>query len=74
MRVLLLVTWLTVGQQAVSYQVDFASVDACLNARAELLKDEQRLKADAAKPADGRARAFRSPALVPALSVVCVQQ
>ena len=41
---LLLVTWFTPGQPTTSYQVNFGSSEACDVARAQVLKDADRMK------------------------------
>ena len=80
MEYLLLVTWFLGGNSTTSYQVAFASRQACDIALSELRNDARRLGASAircarrpALPATGGAvRSDGSPA--PVLSAVCVNQ
>lgn len=80
MEYLLLVTWFLGGSSTSSYQVAFASRQACEIALAELRNDARRLGAfgdtvrtPAGAPVAGStARGDGSP--VPVLSAVCVNQ
>lgn len=49
MAAILLVTWFFPGQPAHSYQTPFASMDACLVAKAAILDEARRLKDEAVK-------------------------
>ncbi|GEP55099.1 hypothetical protein [Reyranella soli] len=79
MEYLLLVTWFLGGNSTTSYQVAFASRQACEIALSELRNDARRLGAfgdtvrtPAAPGAGGAVRDDGSPA--PVLSAVCVNQ
>lgn len=80
MEYLLLVTWFLGGSSTSSYQVAFASRQACEIALAELRNDARRLGAfgdtvrtpAGAPVTGGTARGDSSP--VPVLSAVCVNQ
>lgn len=78
MEYLLLVTWFLGGQSTTSYQVSFATRQACEIALSELRNDARRLgasqdtmKTPTGAPATGADA--RSPA-TPVLSAVCVNQ
>ena len=79
MEYLLLVTWFLGGNSTTSYQVAFASRQACEIALSELRNDARRLGAfgdtvrtPAGVPTTGGTRSDGSPA--PVLSAVCVNQ
>ena len=79
MEYILLVTWFLGGSSTTSYQVAFASRQACEIALSDLRNDARRLGAfgdtvrtPAGPPAAGAARSDGSPA--PILSAVCVNQ
>ena len=79
MEYLLLVTWFLGGNSTTSYQVAFASRQACDIALSELRNDARRLGAfgdtvrtPAGAPVAGGVRGDGSPA--PVLSAVCVNQ
>ena len=79
MEYLLLVTWFLGGNSTTSYQVAFASRQACDIALSELRNDARRLgafgdtvRAPAGAPVPGAVRSDGSPA--PVLSAVCVNQ
>jgi hypothetical protein len=76
MKTLLLVTWVVVGQPPNSYQIQFASSEACENARAELAKDAERvsnrLLLPNATPAPPEGFKVESDRVPLALSAVCV--
>ena len=79
MEYLLLVTWFLGGNSTTSYQVAFATRQACEIALSELRNDARRLGASGdtvrtpTEPAaGGAARSDGSPA--PVLSAVCVNQ
>jgi len=79
MEYLLLVTWFLGGNSTTSYQVAFASRQACDVALSELRNDARRLGAfgdtvrtPAGAPVVGGGRSDGSPA--PVLSAVCVNQ
>jgi hypothetical protein len=79
MEYLLLVTWFLGGNSTTSYQVAFASRQACEIALSDLRNDARRLgafgdtvRSPAGVPATGAIRSDGSPA--PVLSAVCVNQ
>ena len=80
MEYLLLVTWFLGGHSTTSYQVAFASRQACEIALSEVRNDARRLDAfgdtvrtpAGAPAAGGMARSDSPPA--PVLSAVCVNQ
>ena len=80
MEYLLLVTWFLGGHSTTSYQVAFASRQACEIALSDLRNDARRLGAfgdtvrtpAGAPTTGGTARSDGSP--VPVLSAVCVNQ
>jgi len=73
--VVMLVTWMVFGQPPSSYQVAFTSMESCRVARAEVLKDAERVRADSQrKPAGLPANSLYNPGPAPQVTVVCVEQ
>ena len=52
MKTLLMVTWIISGQQPSSYQTPFATMEACLAARASVTVEADRLNTEAQQKAD----------------------
>jgi len=78
---LLLVTWFVHGQQPSSYQASFTSAETCEAAKAEVLKDAERLKRETIEKSIAQARIVGIPddmaiagARVPSVVASCVKQ
>ena len=69
----LLVTWIVSGQPSSSYQTTFKSAEACEVAKASLVADAQRVKAEFEKRTADAARATTMPPPVPAQIGVVTQ-
>jgi hypothetical protein len=78
MKFLLLVTWLMHDQPATNYQVAFSSLDACEAARAQLIKDAERVRQDridhALKSGLDQIMAKLQGTSSPSVSAICVAQ
>ena len=80
--IILLVTWFVAGQAPVTSQTTFSSMQACQVGRTAILKERDRLVAEAKanyQEADAHARALGGLGLsyalsVPAVSATCVAQ
>ena len=72
---LLLVTWFTPDQPTTSYQVHFGSSEACNAARAQVLKDADRMKNEKVTLGQQTGLPPQMAGLAsPSVSAVCVQQ
>lgn len=70
-HVILLVTWFAVGQPPSSYQVQFETADACLQARDAIFAEAARLKAEAAQRDAAAVGVVLTPGLAPYATAIC---
>jgi hypothetical protein len=72
---ILLVTWVVFGQPATSYQVPFATEEACTAARLAVQADGARLARESQqRPAGLGPNMLYNPGPPPLLSAVCAKQ
>jgi hypothetical protein len=68
----LLVTWFYYGQPPTTSQTQFPTIEACIVARDDVLRDAARLKSNAdAEVARLRSQGMISNPIVPTVSAVC---
>jgi hypothetical protein len=70
--VVLMVIWFYYGQPPVSSQIEFSSMQACLDAKSQVLLEQERLQQNAQRDVEEkRARCVLYNPIIPTVAAVC---